>query len=69
MPTSGRLFSGGLRGGFFLSAAEVFVKNHIMFMFKFMKDCSIVPYFFGEDFKWRSEPGSDLALWLRLFKF
>ncbi len=50
MPTSGRLFSGGLRGGFFLSAAEVFVKNHIMFMFKFMKDCSIVPYFFGEDF-------------------
>ena len=50
MPTTWRSFSGGLRGGFFLSTAEVFVKNHIMFMFKFMKDCSIIPYFFGEDF-------------------
>ena len=33
-----------------LPLTAVFVKNHIMFMFKFMKDCSIIPYFFGEDF-------------------
>ena len=44
MPTSWRLFSGGLRGGFFLSS---FAESHHA-MFKFAKDCSIVPYFFAK---------------------
>jgi predicted acylesterase/phospholipase RssA len=49
-PVRWRNYSGGYRGGFFLSAGEIFMKNHILFMYKFMKDLDIVPHFFGEDF-------------------
>ena len=69
VPVRWRNYSGGYRGGFFLSTAEIFMKNHILFMYKFMKDLAIIPYFFGEDFNslMVQETGGNITLYPRLY--